>query len=79
MKIEIIDNFTTLSTAAFGLVAALAWNAAIQELFKRYVGIYSTLVAMFLYAISVTIIGVLVTLWIAKFAQRIKEGKKKRT
>ena len=30
---EVMDGLVELITAAFGLVAALAWNIAIQELF----------------------------------------------
>jgi hypothetical protein len=30
---EVLDKLVELITAAFGLVAALAWNTAIQELF----------------------------------------------
>jgi hypothetical protein len=30
---EVLDKLVELVTAAFGLVAALAWNTAIQELF----------------------------------------------
>jgi hypothetical protein len=31
---EILDNTVQLMTVAFGLVAALAWNVAIQALFE---------------------------------------------
>jgi hypothetical protein len=30
---EVLDKLVELITAAFGLVAVLAWNTAIQELF----------------------------------------------
>jgi len=35
MKKDIIEKLATLITAAFGLVAALAWNSAIQNIFVR--------------------------------------------
>jgi len=67
MKREVKETFVTLITAAFGLVAALAWNAAIQQAFKEFLGTSaSTLAAMFSYAIIVTILAVFVTLWVAK-------------
>jgi uncharacterized protein DUF5654 len=34
MSSEVLDKLVELITAAFGLVAALAWNTAIQELFN---------------------------------------------
>ena len=34
-SLDVIDKLSALITAAFGLVAALAWNSAIQEIFKE--------------------------------------------
>ncbi|MDD2473872.1 MULTISPECIES: DUF5654 family protein [unclassified Methanoculleus] len=71
-KAEVIGNIAALITAAFGLVAALAWNEAIQELFRIIFGDQSSLVAMMAYAIVVTIIAVLATIWIGRAAARAK-------
>jgi hypothetical protein len=35
---EVLDKFSQLITTALGLVAALAWNTAIQNLFERIFG-----------------------------------------
>jgi hypothetical protein len=35
---EVLDRFSQLITTALGLVAALAWNTAIQNLFDRIFG-----------------------------------------
>ena len=35
MNKEVIEKLAMLLTAAFGLVAALAWNGAIQAIFKE--------------------------------------------
>ena len=35
MKDKVLDKLSTLLIAAFGLVAALAWNDAIKALFKE--------------------------------------------
>jgi hypothetical protein len=35
---EVLDKFSTLITTALGLVAALASNTAIQNLFKKIFG-----------------------------------------
>jgi Family of unknown function (DUF5654) len=35
---EVLDKFAQLITTALGLVAALAWNTAIQNLYDRIFG-----------------------------------------
>ena len=35
MSAEVLDKFSELITTALGLVAALAWNEAIQQLFTQ--------------------------------------------
>jgi uncharacterized membrane protein len=71
-KTEVIEKIAALVTAAFGLVAALAWNGAIQELFALFFGDQSTLVAMFVYAIVVTIIAVIAVILIGRAAAKAK-------
>jgi len=71
-KTEVIEKVAALVTAAFGLVAALAWNGAIQELFKLIFGEQSTLVAMFVYAVVVTIIAVIAVVLIGCAAAKAK-------
>jgi len=72
MKGEIIDKLSALVTAAFGLVAALAWNGAIQAIFKQVFGSSEGITPMLVYAVLVTIIAVVATLWIGKVSQRAK-------
>jgi Na+(H+)/acetate symporter ActP len=73
MKKEIIKQIASLITAAFGLVAALAWNGAIQAIFAKYFGESGTITAMLTYAIVVTIIAVLATIWIGKVAGKLNK------
>ncbi|MDD3406829.1 MAG: DUF5654 family protein [Methanomicrobium sp.] len=73
---EIIEKIAALITAAFGLVAALAWNSAIQALFKEVFGDASSLPAMMFYAVIVTVIAVIATIWIGKLAQKAKGEEK---
>lgn len=72
MKSEIIEKLAALITAAFGLVAALAWNGAIRAIFERIFGTAEDMVAMIIYAVVVTLIAVLATIWIARAAKRAK-------
>jgi len=76
-KEEALDKIAALMTAAFGLVAALAWNGAIQEIFKQIFGEQSTLAAQLAYAIIVTIVAVIVIIWIAHIASKMKGEAKK--
>ena len=73
VKSEVIDKFAALITAAFGLIAALAWNSAIQAIFAKYFPAGTGINAMLIYAILVTIIAVLATLWIGKLAHKAKK------
>ncbi|MFH0711908.1 MAG: DUF5654 family protein [archaeon] len=72
MKKELIEKFATLITAAFGLITALAWNSAVQKIFQQIFGEQSSITAMLTYAILVTIIAVLATLWIGRISQSKK-------
>ena len=58
-SLDVIDKLSALITAAFGLVAALAWNSAIQEIFKEVFGEQSSIPAMVGYAVFVTVIAVI--------------------
>jgi hypothetical protein len=71
MQKEVIDKISDLMTAAFGLVAALAWNEAIQSLFKVG-GPFESLAAYgpWAYAIFVTIIAVVMIIWIGRIATK---------
>lgn len=68
-----IDKLAALVTAAFGLVAALAWNSVIQEIFKTIFGEQSSIPAMVGYAVFVTVIAVIFTLWIGFVSNKAKE------
>jgi hypothetical protein len=70
---EVLDKLVELVTAAFGLVAALAWNTAIQELFTLIFPEAGDLIAKFLYAITVTVIVVFATIRLGRLAEQAKE------
>ena len=72
MKKEVIEKLAALITAAFGLVAALAWNDTIQTIFKAVFGEAGGVGPMLVYALVVTIIAVIATLWIGSIADKAK-------
>ncbi|MBI2599616.1 hypothetical protein HYW43_01710 [Candidatus Daviesbacteria bacterium] len=70
---ELIQQLVTLSTSAFGLAAALAWNDTIQQTVKEFIepripglGVLSR----FIYAIIVTTLGVVITFQLSRLASR---------
>jgi uncharacterized membrane protein len=73
---EVLDKIVQLMMAAFGLVAALAWNEAIQGLFTAIFGEAGNLYAKFFYAILVTAIVVFATIRLGKLSDRIKKDEK---
>lgn len=74
MKNEIISKISSLAIAAFGLVAALAWNGAIQAIFKEIFGTAEGILPMLIYAIVVTIIAVIVAVLIGRAAEKAKHS-----
>jgi len=72
LNAAVIEKMAALLTAAFGLVAALAWNGAILAIFKAVFGSSETIPALLVYAVVVTIIAVIVTIWIARVAEKAK-------
>jgi membrane protein YdbS with pleckstrin-like domain len=73
MKLEVMDKLAALITAAFGLVAALAWNGAIRAIFERIFGEADNIPALVVYAVIVTLIAVFMTIWIARAVKRAKK------
>ena len=72
MKNEVIDKLSALAVAAFGLIAALAWNGAIRAIFDSYYGAGEGIGALIWYAVIVTIVAVLVAISFAKMADKTK-------
>ena len=77
MKKDVVEKLAALITAAFGLVAALAWNDAIKALFVGPCGTEGAgaLCALssggpWVYAIIVTIIAVFATIWIGRVSAK---------
>lgn len=78
MKKEVLDKMLALVTAAFGLVAALAWNDAIQAVFKAVFGSQSSIPAMLGYATFVTIVAVVVTVYMGRLVEKAGKLEKAR-
>ena len=74
MSAEVLDKFSELITTALGLVAALAWNEAIQQLFTQLFGeAGGALAAKFFYAFLVTVVVIFATMSVSRAAERAKK------
>ena len=70
-----LQTMISLASAAFGVVAALAWNSAITALVKEVFGTGGQIISLFLYAIIITVIAVIVMVNLGKVAERTAESK----
>ena len=76
---EVLDRFSELITTALGLVAALAWNTAIQNLFDTvFGGSGSKLAGQFLYATLITLVVIFAAIAVSRAAERAKQAEEER-
>lgn len=75
-KVQLLETFASLITAAFGLVAALAWNETIKAAVAAVFKSEDSLMGLLVYAIIVTVIAVVMTLLIARSLGKAKEALK---
>jgi uncharacterized membrane protein len=76
---EILDKSSQLITTALGLVAALAWNDAIQTVFQQFLGSAGgALAAKIFYAVLVTFIVIFATIAVSRAAERAKKLEEER-
>ncbi|MDD2786397.1 MAG: DUF5654 family protein [Patescibacteria group bacterium] len=73
LRLMVLSRIYELMTAAFSLVAALAWNDAIQALFNKLFGSTNTLVAKFGYAILVTFVIVWLGIRLSRTAKTLEK------
>jgi len=75
----IATQIITLVTTSFGLVAALAWNAAITEYVNVYIKPYfakgSGVISLFVYAFAITIFSVILTIQLTNILKKIDAKK----
>lgn len=62
----VIETIAALMTAAFGFVAALAWNDAIQTLLRMYFPAEDDPTGKLIYAVIITIVAVIVIILIGR-------------
>ncbi len=78
LHIELISSMLNLSTAGFGLVAALAWNDTIQSFVKVYIAPYtpgSGVISKLIYAVLITVLAVFITYQLARLSAHFQQKK----
>ena len=69
----VIDKVATLIISAFGFVAALAWNTAIQKIIPLFLTPSNEVMGALAYAVIVTGIAVVVTIYLTRLSERLKK------
>lgn len=75
LRLAVVQKVMELMMAAFSLVAALAWNDAVQSLFQKLFPQNGGVGAKFVYALFVTAIVV----WVIIRMSRVTKAIEKRT
>lgn len=70
VKPTYLGTMIALATAAFGLIAALAWNKFITDLIGLFLKPGSGVIAELIYAVIITVIAIAVIQNLAKLAER---------
>lgn len=77
LHVEVVKQMVVLSTSAFSLVAALAWNSVIQEFVNTYVKKWiptgGGIISLLIYALIITVLAVLITVQLSKLSEKLQE------
>lgn len=74
---EVKEKTLGFILTAFGLVAGLAWNEAIQSLIKSFFAVdKDSILVKFIYAIVITVLVVIITVYLTKFFGKNEEEKR---
>ncbi len=76
LKKEVVEKLAALITGGLGLVAALAWNSAIQAFFERQT--WLKFGGPWIYAVLVSVGAVFATIWIGRVASHFKTEEEKK-
>jgi hypothetical protein len=71
-KVQLLEAMSSLIVAAFGLVAALAWNEAIKAMINQIFKSEDDTIGLVVYAVVVTVLAVVMTLLITRAVKKAK-------
>ncbi len=77
LRHEVVEKTVGYVVTAFGVVAGLAWNEAVKELIDYVYPAQNanTLAAKFLYALLITTIIIILSVYLVRFAGGNKNGE----
>ena len=75
LRREIREKTTGYILAAFSFVAGLAWNEAIKSFIDQFFPNKDSILIKFLYAVIVTVIIVVVTIYLVSLTEKKEETK----
>ncbi len=71
-RIEVLEKMSTLIAAAFGFVAAFAWNETFKMVLREMVAEDVTIFAQLIYAIIITVFAVILIIIVARATAKAK-------
>jgi len=74
VRVEVLEKISTLIAAAFGFVAAFAWNETFKTLLLPGVGDEIRPMALVGYALFVTVLAVFLTIAVGRATARAKRS-----
>lgn len=70
LRTDVFTRIITLVIAALSLIAALAWDKALHQVFEAVFGHNETVASSISYAFLVTVIAAVISLVLARFLQK---------
>lgn len=79
LHLEVVKQMLSLSSSAFGLVAALAWNTVVQTFINDVIKPYipaggSIILSQLVYALVITLLVVTITLRLTSIKDRLESA-----
>jgi uncharacterized membrane protein len=71
-RIEVLEKMSTLIAAAFGFVAAFAWNETFKMVLREMVAEDVTIFAQLIYAVVITVFAVILIIVVARATAKAK-------
>jgi formate hydrogenlyase subunit 3/multisubunit Na+/H+ antiporter MnhD subunit len=75
---DVFEKIVILVIASLGLITALAWDTALEHLFKHMFGGEQTLAEEITYAVTITIIAAVVSVFLGRSIRRKSKQKAKK-
>ena len=73
---EVIAQLLQLAMSSLGLVAALAWNDAVQAVFKEYFPSASGVTGRFVYAVLLSLAIIVISINLTRLVNYAKSGRR---